>query len=329
MTKWQPIVKKNREAPVLNFPLDEEKRERSTLTTLAANFEPETSLETRVAEVLNKTGMTEENIIKQEDKELQSQMLTLEEIQERRRELAKTKAIIFYEEKKRQRINKIKSRMYHKIKKRQEKRQKEKEREILRESNPELASKMDEEDEYRRAKERMTQKHSTLNKWANRNLKYSKNNESVKEAINEHLQASEKLRRRIEKEDEVNSDLELEQSIDPDLPEEERERIIKTKLIKNLEDVKNEIDNDDFDAGEHSSIYKMPFMKAAMDKKKEKLRSDAESALFDLRSQLESEVKNNEENNDGDNTKKNKGWDLNELTSTSVPTVYIVIILLF
>lgn len=211
-------------------------------------------METKISEVLNKTGMIESNIIKKEENEL-GEMLSLEEIIERRKELAKMKSVIFYEEKKRQRINKIKSKMYHKIRKKQEKRALQKEREALRETDPELAKKLDEEDEYKRAKERVTLKHSTQNKWANRNMKYAKNNQSIKEAINEHLHASEELKKKIESELEENSEYE-DEDLD-DLEPEEKQKRINNKLKNETLNIIKEIDDDNFEEeSKHSSLYK-------------------------------------------------------------------------
>lgn len=211
-------------------------------------------METKISEVLNKTGMIESNIIKKEENEL-GEMLSLEEIIERRKELAKMKSVIFYEEKKRQRINKIKSKMYHKIRKKQEKRALQKERDALRETDPELAKKLDEEDEYKRAKERVTLKHSTQNKWANRNMKYAKNNQSIKEAINEHLHASEELKKKIESELEENSEYE-DEDLD-DLEPEEKQKRINNKLKNETLNIIKEIDDDNFEEeSKHSSLYK-------------------------------------------------------------------------
>lgn len=211
-------------------------------------------METKISEVLNKTGMIESNIIKKEENEL-GEMLSLEEIIERRKELAKMKSVIFYEEKKRQRINKIKSKMYHKIRKKQEKRALQKERDALRETDPELAKKLDEEDEYKRAKERVTLKHSTQNKWASRNMKYAKNNQSIKEAINEHLHASEELKKKIESELEENSEYE-DEDLD-DLEPEEKQKRINNKLKNETLNIIKEIDDDNFEEeSKHSSLYK-------------------------------------------------------------------------
>ena len=57
--------------------------------------------------------------------------LSVEEVRARNQELARMKSLLFYQEQKNKRINKIKSKKYHKIHKKAEERRKEKEREVV------------------------------------------------------------------------------------------------------------------------------------------------------------------------------------------------------
>ena len=69
--------------------------------------------------VLVKTGATDKQAKDREDDELGKRNLTVAELRQRQAELAKTRALLFYEQMKNHRINKIKSKAYHRIKKRQ------------------------------------------------------------------------------------------------------------------------------------------------------------------------------------------------------------------
>ena len=67
----------------------------------------------------------------QEDRDLVMNKLRVEEGRARNQELARMKSLLFYQEQKNKRINKIKSKKYHKIHKKAEERRKEKEREVV------------------------------------------------------------------------------------------------------------------------------------------------------------------------------------------------------
>lgn len=64
----------------------------------------------------------------------------------------------------------------------------------------------------------------------------------------------------------------------------------------------------------------MPFMKVAMDKKKEQLKGEAKSVLNDIENTIQNKLKSNKK--DDKDT-----WDLNILTNTSVTKVFFFIII--
>ena len=65
-----------------------------------------------------------------ENRDLEMNKLSIEEVRARNRELAQMKSLLFYQEQKNHRINKIKSKKYHQVHKKAEERRKEKEREV-------------------------------------------------------------------------------------------------------------------------------------------------------------------------------------------------------
>ena len=74
--------------------------------------------------------MKEKNVRDKESRDLEVNKLSIEDVKQRNSELAKMKSLLFYQEQKNKRINKIKSKKYHKIHKKAEERRKEKEREV-------------------------------------------------------------------------------------------------------------------------------------------------------------------------------------------------------
>ena len=74
--------------------------------------------------------MNEKGIRDKESRDLALNKLSVDEVRARNQELAKMKSLMFYQEQKNKRINKIKSKKFHKIHKKAEERRKEKEREV-------------------------------------------------------------------------------------------------------------------------------------------------------------------------------------------------------
>ena len=110
--------------------------------------------------------MKEKEVRDKESRDLEMNKLSVEDVKARNEELAKMKSLLFYQEQKNKRINKIKSKKYHKIRKRAEER-KEKERELIKQTDPELYKELLEKDAIKRAKERMSLKHKNTSKVLN------------------------------------------------------------------------------------------------------------------------------------------------------------------
>lgn len=108
--------------------------------------------------------MKEKEVRDKESRDLEMNKLSVEDVKARNEELAKMKSLLFYQEQKNKRINKIKSKKYHKIRKRAEERRKEKERELIKQTDPELYKELLEKDAIKRAKERMSLKHKNTSK---------------------------------------------------------------------------------------------------------------------------------------------------------------------
>lgn len=170
--RWDAIVTKNQNAPQLKFPLVLEK------TRIKSNDDPE------VPQFRYKTKMMKEmedirnecfpKPAKPEKPQAQPELLTLEEMRERRRELGRLKIKESHKIAKKRMQGKIKSKKYHKLKKRDELKKKMKEFEELKVSNPEAALKELEKIERQRVRERTTLRHKNTGTWA-KNLQVSLN----------------------------------------------------------------------------------------------------------------------------------------------------------
>lgn len=176
--KWQDIVSKNKHAKSLD--LVEDKRLLPSHRALVKSFEPTTSLEKDVQMVMLKTGIADEEAMQNNEyNALQGSSMTLEEIKQKQAELAKFKALMFYEQMKNHRINKIKSKAYHRIRKRQK----------LKRAAEAAGSDEDddndatEEEVKRRIQERMNLKHKNTGKWAKMALKHSHGDKALRYSI--------------------------------------------------------------------------------------------------------------------------------------------------
>ena len=189
MAKWQQIVQENKHARSLD--LAEDKRHLPSYKTLIQTFQPSTDMEKEVQMVLISSGQADERVAEsQEQTALVGKQLTAEELRERHAALAKVKALLFYEQRKRNRINKIKSKTYHRILKRRKKRLegggKGDEHDL---SDDELRQELnlqegeggvDEEEITKRIKERMDLRHKNTGKWARMAVKHGRVNKSLR-----------------------------------------------------------------------------------------------------------------------------------------------------
>ena len=178
MGKWQETVVANRHVRTLD--LAQDKRLLPNYKDLLKKFTPTTDMEREVQMILVKTGATDELAEQREEDELGSRNFSIEEMKERQAELSKVKALMFYEQMKRHRLNKIKSKAYRRIRKRQKSKMDSDEKEALADLDPELAREEEEKEALRRVKERMDMKHKNTGKWARMALQHGHHDESLR-----------------------------------------------------------------------------------------------------------------------------------------------------
>ncbi|PJF17943.1 hypothetical protein PSACC_02252 [Paramicrosporidium saccamoebae] len=197
VNKWIPVIRANRNAKVLSFPAKQPRPTPSTGDILATAFEPKTDLEKTMNEMLKKSGMdTEEGITTAE--QLEMSKLTPEEVERRYQELAKRRALLFFNEQKNKRQSKIKSKTFRKVVKR------EKERRMVKDVDA-SGERLTEEEireermkaELGRIKERMTLKTRKATKWAHDLMQKRRLESGSREEVMQQVRDKDRLRQEI------------------------------------------------------------------------------------------------------------------------------------
>ena len=281
VSKWQNIVKANREARTLEFSNRQTKQLQLVSTTagLADNVKPENDMEKEIAAMLNQE-LEKDKV----EEDLPSNELSKEEMKERQAKLAKMRSVLFYHDQKAKRLKAIKSKRHHKYLKQVEKRKIEKEGIDI---DPEIMKKEMEHAEYLRAKERLTLKHKNTSKWAKRALQrgFQRLDDNTKMALSEQNQISEALKRKVnyqEDSEEYSSD-EDDDEVDGSGKDTSVQKInnkAKSEVLQLLQE--------DPDAQiPKKGLFSLPFMARAINKQKEEARQKAEDFLMELENESE------------------------------------------
>ncbi|KAK1316198.1 hypothetical protein QJS10_CPA05g00380 [Acorus calamus] len=280
VTKWEPLVKRNREAPTLFFDGDTEERGTSTVGAIAADFEPRTEFEKKMAE------LTWDNEIREAHgndgmRLLELNKISVEEVKDRQHRLAKMRSLLFRHEMKSKHVKKIKSKAYHRILKKE--RLKAASMEIM---DPENAKEQAMQQEFKRAEERMTLKHKNSSKWAKRVLKRGLNaqDEGTRAAISEQLHQHALLTRKMSSMKENSSSEESSDEDEDELSAEEDGNGASKLLTRAKEKMSKVLDEED--EMPKSGLLSLPFMARSLKKKKEAALEEAQLAIQELDSSL-------------------------------------------
>ncbi|KAI9003178.1 Utp14 protein-domain-containing protein [Gaertneriomyces semiglobifer] len=268
VSKWTALVKKNREATQLVLPAADTPTANISSGQLVGKFQPTAELETEVHKILEEAQLLEKQ--QQEAEELAMNSLSKEEVLERRAELQKMRALLFYKEQKQKKVAKIKSKAYRKLHK------KNKDAELgdlsleeLQRLDPEAAQEHIRKIETARAQERMTLKHKNTSKWAKRALANRDGNPETQQAIIDQLNKHQELRRKIAGVESGDSDVE---SSDGGL---EDESDIRRNALEQLDMVERELeDEDDGNGTPATGVFAMKFMQRAVQKQKEQVKEN-------------------------------------------------------
>ncbi|XP_037367859.1 U3 small nucleolar RNA-associated protein 14 homolog A isoform X1 [Talpa occidentalis] len=214
LSKWDPIVQKNRQAEQLVFPLNKEPAAIAPIEHVLSGWQARTPLEQEIFNLLHKNNqpMTDPLLTPMEKASLKA--MSLEEAKMRRAELQKARALQSYYEARARRVKRIKSKKYHKLLKKEKAKKTLKEFEALRKVNPAAALEELEKIETARIMERMSLKHQNSGKWAQSKAIMARYDLEARQAMQEQLarnkELTQKLRAASESEEEEEAAVEEE-----------------------------------------------------------------------------------------------------------------------
>jgi U3 small nucleolar RNA-associated protein 14 len=288
VTKYQPHVKENREKRTLEFKSARDDMQRKdTLGALVADFTPKTEIELEIAKALKESGHATAKDIAHGEM-LAMNHLDVEDIKARQAKLAKMRAVLFYHEQKAKRLKAIKSKAYHRHNRKGELKVIGGDEDDDAEDGAE-GDTPEERREYLRAQERMLLRHKNTSRWAQRAIKKGiAHLAGTREKLQEQLRIGQQLKEKIEGARTTTTELgdestDAEDSDDDDDggprddPAAERKRLLKAKAaaLKAIEDGE-ELE------GANESLFKLPFMARAMEKRKEANKAEARALLEEI-----------------------------------------------
>ncbi|CAF0886730.1 unnamed protein product [Rotaria sp. Silwood1] len=194
LSKWDPIVEKNRTAETLNFPLQNGGVQFQTTQEFVGKFQTLSSLEKDIAAILQSSNnnIQPNSLLTQAEKKIISKMDLLE-AKQKLNELKKMRALISYQQAKFKRVRKIKSKKFRRLVRKDRQKQEEKNLEKLSIEHPDQFLERLEQLERRRIEERSTLRHKNSTKWAKEKRLLSKFNTKVREDIEEQLKIGKQL----------------------------------------------------------------------------------------------------------------------------------------
>ncbi|XP_021565396.1 U3 small nucleolar RNA-associated protein 14 homolog A-like [Carlito syrichta] len=195
LSKWDPIVLKNRQANQLVFPLEKEQSAFAPIEHVLSGWTARTLLEQKVFNLLhkNKQPVTDHFLTPMEKASLKA--MSLEEAKMHQAELQRARALQSYYEARAQREKKIKSKKYHKIVKKEKAKKALKAFEQLGKVNPTVAL---EKLEKARIMERMSLKHQNSGKWAKSKVIMAKYDLEAHQAMQEQLSKNKELMQKLQ-----------------------------------------------------------------------------------------------------------------------------------
>ncbi|KAI4170381.1 MAG: hypothetical protein LQ343_005003 [Gyalolechia ehrenbergii] len=235
LNRWIDTVKHNRRAEHVSFPLqDPDAVNAQDGDKIGRQAKPLTDLESTIQNILQESGLApttgkSEGEQVQAFEELEANKMPLEEVQARRAELQRARELLFREEIKAKRINKIKSKSFRRIHRMERERLVQKDREALAIAGVEDSESEKERIDRRRAEERMGAKHRE-GRWA-KGVKASGRmtwDEDARAGVEEMARREENLKRRILGKDVEGSDEEVSGDEEEDEEQDSEESSLRT-----------------------------------------------------------------------------------------------------
>lgn len=289
LKRWIDTVKHNRRAEHLSFPILDHNAvaaQGSQHLLSTSQSRPFTDLESTIRNILQDSGLTAPNGKSDEEQlqafeELKTNKMPLEEVQARRAELRRVRELLFREEIRARRINKIKSKTYRKVHRKERERIAQQEKDALIAAGAEDSDSEQERRDRRRAEERMGARHRE-SKWA-KGVKESgraKWDEDARGGVIEMAQRGEELKRRLEGKNvarDQDENYSSESESEEDNEAENGDDKFGDKLEK-LYETANRVDSD----AQGSKLASMDFMKRAEAARKARNDLDVEAIRREL-----------------------------------------------
>ena len=295
LNRWIDTVKHNRRAEHLSFPLKDPNliAPPGSQRLLPTSYsQPLTDLESTIRNILKDSGLAPLDGKSEEEQlqafeELQTNKMSLEEVQRRRAELRRARELLFREEIRAKRIKKIKSKSYRKVHRKERERNVSREKDALKAAGLDDSESEKERQDRRRAEERMGARHRE-SKWAKgvKDSGRAKWDEDARGGVTEMARREEDLRRRIEgkrvtEDDDGMKSSESESESDEEDDFEEGDASTNRKLHNRLQRVDEEGNRIDH-SEKGSRLVSMDFMKKAEARRKSRNDAEVESLRRDL-----------------------------------------------
>lgn len=263
VSKWAPVIQKNREAESIVFPLQAQEPSHNVSShSLVSTFAPITDMEKEISALIKRDGVTPKTNVTDGSIALEGDSLPTVHLNPDQlyREIAKSRSSKFFTEIKAKRQAKIKSKKYRKIRAKERMRA---EAEAIANGNLSelarlgLATSTAEDEEMRRekkmkaemerARERLTLKTRKVNKWAHDLLNRKHGDADGRLRVLEQVREKERLRQEIygvadkfdESEDEDSEDLEENNEADSD--EEDGFEQVQDEASTEVQDIFNQV----------------------------------------------------------------------------------------
>ncbi|KAK9812342.1 hypothetical protein WJX73_003829 [Symbiochloris irregularis] len=296
VSKWQDLVKANREAPTLDLAKLQQRggpQAPSTIASMTAGFKPQSEMEKDIeAMLLAAQAAAGDKSEEAEENDLVGKALTVEEVRARQQALARMRSLLLRHADKARHLKKIKSKDFHRrtIRAAKAKAKKAGEAEGDEEGYLRLAA---EQAELERAKERLTLRHKNSSRWARRALKRGVNvmDEGTREALDEQLRIGQELRRKVERVEEPGSSgddsddgTDASDQDDGDKPAETtggRDKLSQRAAKRMRTGALDILQGQDAEAPS-KGLLALPFMRRALERQKATAQADAAEVLREL-----------------------------------------------
>ncbi|XP_028616424.1 U3 small nucleolar RNA-associated protein 14 homolog B [Grammomys surdaster] len=198
LSKWDPVVLKNRQAEQLVFPMEKEPPAVAPIEHVFTGWKARTPLEQEVFNLLhkNKQPVTDPLLTPLEKASIKA--MSLEEAKIHRAELQRTRALQSYYEARARREKRIKSKKYHRVLRKGKAKKALKEFEQLWKDCPSAALQELEKMEKIRMTERMSLKHQGSGKWAKSKAIMAKYDQEARKAMQEQLAKNRELTQKLQ-----------------------------------------------------------------------------------------------------------------------------------